>query len=66
MKVSCTALNSSRTPLSYNPDCWPLSALNPLDTDLVVLEVASAAPAGVLELLLLATRRVRQGTVATR
>ena len=64
MKVSCTALNSSRTPLSYNPDCWPLSALNSLDTDLVVLEVASAAPAGVLELLLLATRRVRQGTVA--
>ena len=63
-KVSCTALNSWRTPLSYNPDIWPLSALNPLDTDLVVLEVASAVLAGVLELLLLATGCVRQGTVA--
>ena len=41
-----------------------MRALNPLETDLVVLEVASAVPAGVLELLLLATRCVRQGTVA--
>ena len=64
-EVSCSALNSWRTLLSYNPDCSPLRASGQLSTDLTVQEeLAFAAPADLLELLLLATRCVCQGTVA--
>ena len=56
-EVSCSALNSWRTLLSYNPDYSP----GQLSTDLTVQEeLAFAAPADLLELLLWATRCVHQ------
>ena len=52
-QVACSALNPLRTLLSYNPDCSPLSASGQLSTDLTVQEeLAFAAPADLLELLL--------------